>query len=75
MSLTQLDNGNKIVSASSDETIRIWNTNTGDTLNVIKSENDCLLTVNHIADSNIIASGGKDKKIKIWNLNEGKCVS
>ena len=44
------------MSASSDETIRIWDFNTGDCNAILKGHNDCLLSITTLFDDNIIAS-------------------
>ena len=60
--------GNKLTSASSDKTIRIWNIST-------QLEEACLK--GHLAgirsfcfspDGNLLASASSDKTIRIWNI-------
>lgn len=65
--------GNRIVTASGDSTLRILDVNEGRCLKVLKHKDE-IWTVAANADFSRIASGSCDGKIKIWNPNTGECV-
>ena len=71
----QVDVGsNKLISASDDKTIKIWNLETGEclkTLNDHKNYVNCIL----IISNNRFMSGSEDKTIKIWDLNTYECLN
>ncbi|MEG3931437.1 caspase family protein [Microcoleus sp. T3_B1] len=64
----------KIVSASSDRTLRMWGLNGTPlkTPNVMK-HNDTIWAVSFSPDGKYIASAGKDRIVKLWN-KEGKFI-
>ncbi len=65
--------GNKLASASQDNTIKIWDLNSGkceQTLEDHKVRSVCALPDNKLAS---VSWGETTKIIKIWNLTSGKC--
>ncbi|MEH1824438.1 MAG: NACHT domain-containing protein [Nostoc sp.] len=65
--------GQVIASASSDETVRIWNISTGECLKILK-HNDRVRTVAFSPNNRILASGSFDNTVKIWDILTGKCL-
>ena len=70
------NNSNKIVTASSDNSVCLWNLNTGKSVYFAGHTNDVL----HIIDlkhynENYIATCSGDNNIKIWNLINGNSVN
>src|SRR5437879_951258 len=63
----------KIASGSGDNTIKLWNSRTGEclsTLNGHTSSVRCLIKINET----VIASGSCDNTIKLWNSRTGECL-
>lgn len=63
----------KFVSASWDQTIKIWDVTTGQCLQSLTGHTDyvwCLLTVSE----DILVSGSEDQTIKIWDVKTGECL-
>ncbi len=58
--------GTRIVSASHDQTIKIWN-NQGKLLKTLYGHSGEVESVSFSSDSQMIASGSKDHTIKIWS--------
>lgn len=63
----------KIVSGSSDHTIKIWDMNTGKLLNTLEGHSSGVRSVAITSDNNKIVSGCDDKTIRVWDLGVGKC--
>ncbi|KAH7142366.1 hypothetical protein DER46DRAFT_581782 [Fusarium sp. MPI-SDFR-AT-0072] len=63
----------KVASASSDNTIRIWNAETGECERVLAGHSSYVSSVVFSHDSKKVASGSYDKTIRIWNAETGKC--
>jgi WD40 repeat protein len=61
----------KIISASKDKTIKIWNLETGELVHTLKGHKDSIQTLAFSPDGQIIASGSADKTIKLWHLESG----
>jgi len=63
-----------IVSACSDQTLRIWNSQTGQRLLTLKGHespvNDCAIS----SDGRFIVSASDDQTLKIWDAQTGQCL-
>lgn len=67
--------GRMLASPSMDKTIRLWDVETGECLNILEGHHN---TVNSVAfdpaDRSILASGSDDNTVKLWDLNNGKSL-
>jgi WD40 repeat protein len=67
--------GKRIVSASFDRTIRIWNSETGDmVLDPLRGHTDWVYSAVFSPDGRRIASASRDETIRIWNSETGEMV-
>ncbi len=64
--------GQALASASSDETVRIWNISTGECLRILQ-HTDRVRTVVFSPNNKIIASGSFDHIVRIWDILTGEC--
>ena len=60
-----------IVSGSRDNTIKIWNLESGQEIKTLAGHNGSVRSVAISSDSKYIVSGSDDNTIKIWNLESG----
>ena len=65
---------NKIFSASDDETIKIWNLETGECLKTLNDHTESVKSILIIPNNKFI-SGSADATIKIWDLNSFECLN
>lgn len=63
--------GKRIVSGSKDNTIRVWDLETGDQIRVLVGHEDEVKAVTITQDGRFIISGSWDKTIRIWDLESG----
>ncbi|KAM0539972.1 hypothetical protein ACHAO7_011651 [Fusarium culmorum] len=63
----------KLASASEDETVRIWNAETGECEQVLEGHSDAVNSVAFSHDSIKLASASDDKAVRIWNVETGDC--
>ena len=63
--------GELVVSASSDSTIRIWDVKTGQCVRTIKGHNGSVNNANFSPDGKLIVSASDDRTVKIWDVQTG----
>jgi WD40 repeat protein len=66
--------GKTLVSGSEDQTVRFWNTNTGQCLTILQGHTHGVRSVAFSPDGQIVASGSGDGTIKLWDVQTGKCL-
>ena len=62
--------GQRIVSGSSDNTLKIWDASSGKELHTLKGHDDEVMSVAFSPDGQRIVSGSSDKTVKIWDASE-----
>lgn len=66
--------GKYIVSASNDNTIRIWDSSTGKCLRILKGHKGSINCAKYSKDGEKIVSASSDSTIRIWNAKTGKLL-
>ncbi|KAF9065687.1 quinon protein alcohol dehydrogenase-like superfamily [Rhodocollybia butyracea] len=64
--------GMRLISGSTDCTIRLWDTTTGETIMVISTQNRPVRCLAVSLSGHLIASGSDEGYIQVWNANTGK---
>jgi WD40 repeat protein len=67
--------GERLASASQDNTVRIWNVATGETLKVLKGHDSLVHGVAWSPDGKFVVSGSYDKTARIWSVASGAAVA
>lgn len=62
-------NGTRLASASDDNTIRQWNTKTGEEIAVLKGHTNSVTGVGYSLDGNRLVSSSRDGTIKLWDAH------
>src|SRR5262249_25662886 len=65
---------NRIVSASLDKTLRLWESATGKCLCVFKGHVEAVNSVAFSPDGKLVLSGSVDKTLRLWNVANGRCL-
>lgn len=63
--------GERIVSSSSDKTVKLWDTASGETINTLKAHTGYVWSVTFSPDGQYIASGSDDKLVILWDAAVG----
>jgi WD40 repeat protein len=64
-------NGTRIVSASFDKTVRVWNAANGNSIQKYEGHFDRVQAVAWSPDSTRVASAGDDRTVHVWNASTG----
>ena len=72
VSLVFSKDGNSLVSGSNDQTIRIWDCETGKDLRTLKGSSALALAIS--PDGRLLASGSSEGAVHLWNLATGEKV-
>ena len=62
--------GKTLVSGSADNTIKLWNVETGTEIRTLKGHDNTVWRVSFSPDGKTLASSSADKTIKLWNLDK-----
>ncbi|MFM6325201.1 MAG: WD40 repeat domain-containing protein [Microcystis panniformis] len=71
-SVNFITDSKNLVSGSNDNTIRLWNVETGLEIRTLKGHNDFVQSVNFSPDGKTLVSGSYDTTIKLWNVETGQ---
>nr|XP_006820833.1 PREDICTED: dynein assembly factor with WDR repeat domains 1-like [Saccoglossus kowalevskii] len=66
-------NGDKFVSASQDNTCKIWDLTTGEEITTLQGHEHAVSAIAVSPNGEIIASGSHDNTCKLWNIERGEC--
>jgi WD40 repeat protein len=67
--------GRRLVSASSDHTVRLWDVATGRCERVLEGHTDEVFAAVYHPDGTRIASGGRDRAVWLWDVASGQEVA
>jgi WD40 repeat protein len=63
-----------VVSASRDETVRVWNLHSGRLVRTLKGHTDWVRAVAVSPDNQLVVSGDDDETVRVWELHSGRLV-
>lgn len=67
-------NGQRVLSASADSTLELWDLETGRSLRMLEGHSEPAYSVALSADGRRALSGSNDKTIRFWDLGTGQCL-
>ena len=67
--------GRLIVSASSDDTLKVWDARTGQMLRSLEGHSDYVLGCAFSPDGNLIISASEDNTLKVWEAQTGQALA
>jgi hypothetical protein len=72
MAVAVLSDGRRVISGSSDSTIRLWDVDTGAELHRFEGHTDIVRCLAVSRDSRWATSGSTDRTIRVWDLETGE---
>ena len=67
-------NGKQVVTASNDDSAKIWNTATGKQLHVLTGHTDNVNMASFSRDGKQVVTASNDNTVKIWDAENGKLM-
>ncbi|CDR98824.1 related to TAF5-subunit of TFIID and SAGA complexes [Sporisorium scitamineum] len=67
------EEGRKLVSGSSDNTVRLWNSNTGRCEGVLEGHRSRVWDVDSTRTGGHVASASGDSTVKVWDVESAQC--
>jgi WD40 repeat protein len=67
--------GKRVISGSRDNTVKVWNLETGEEQLTLSGHSDWVLAVAVTADGKRVISGSDDNTVKVWNLETGEEIA
>jgi len=64
--------GNLVVSASWDKTVRLWDTSTGKQCGVLKGHTSFVNSAMFSPNGKLVASASWDNTVRLWDTSTGK---
>ena len=68
-------NGCRAISASSDETLRLWDLSTGQTIRTLEGHTNSVTAVAVTPDGRRAVSGSYDRTLWLWDLESGEKIA
>src|SRR6266480_3269294 len=66
--------GRILASGSNDNTIRLWDAQTGQALQTLSGHSETVLSIAWSPDGRILASGSDDQAIRLWDAQTGQAL-
>ncbi len=63
-----------LATGSDDQTVKLWNTHTGEYLKTLQEQNSWVTDTVISPNGKILASCGWDGIIKVWDIKSGECL-
>jgi WD40 repeat protein len=60
--------GRQLATASADQTIRLWDSETGEEEATLKGHKNVVYAVAFSPDGKLLASASQDRTVKLWNV-------
>jgi WD40 repeat protein len=67
-------NGKTLASASKDNTVKLWDINSGQVIKTLKGHISGVIKVNFSPDGKTLASASGDGTVKLWDINSGQVI-
>ena len=63
-----------LASGGNDQTVRLWDTHTGECLRLLQGHTALMWSVCFSPDGDMLASGSNDQTVRLWDTHTGECL-
>ena len=67
--------GKRLASGSKDKTVRLWDTDTGTELTILRKHKGWISTLAFSPNGKMLASGSTDKTVHLWDTDAGELIT
>lgn len=67
--------GQQLVSGGDDETVKIWDVNSGECLNTLPVPETWIWSVDFSFDGQMVANANDNGTVQVWHINTEQCIS
>ncbi|KAF9105125.1 hypothetical protein BGX27_009794 [Mortierella sp. AM989] len=67
-------NGNQIISYGDENTVKLWNVESGDCIQTLNGHSGSVHCVAYSPKGDLVASGSDDNTVRLWDVETGGCV-
>ena len=66
--------GNTIATGSDDDTVRLWDADTGRSIKTLKGHTSGVISISFSPDGQTIATGSRDHTVRLWDVDAGRHI-
>ena len=66
--------GQRLASGSYDDTVRLWDVNSGRALKTLKGHSQAVVGLDYSRNGKLLATGADDSTIRLWRASDGKSL-
>ncbi len=74
LALAYSPDGRRVASASADDTVKLWNSQTGALMQTLEGHTGAVHSLAFHPTESLLASGSYNEKVRVWNLGTGETI-
>ena len=75
MAVSVTPDGHRVISASHDRTLKVWDIESGEELKTLEGHNDAVRALSVTPDSRFVISVSFDRTLIVWDVEKGEKIT